>query len=361
MYNPLKFIGAILFITLVSLTATGQTNKEKALTMGREAIRLMDNGNIEESIKLLKEAQTLDPEKYDYPYEMAYANYINKDYKKAIEILEGLTTHKDITDRLYQLLGNSYDMNGDTAQAMEAYDKGLLKFPNSGPIYLEKGNMFANKENYSKALKYYEKGIEVDPAFSSNYYWACKIYLTSTEEVWGMIYGELFMNLERNSKRTSEISKLLFDTYKNEIKFTGKNSATVSFCQQMTISISEAKKDKPKLPFCMIYEPSLLIAIALQSEISLKSLNDIRTTFLANYYDAKRDKDYPNALFDYQKKVKDAGHFEAYNYWILMKGDEEEFSKWQKKHEEAWDAFVNWFLKNKIELNSNNKFYRFQY
>lgn len=39
------------------------------------------------------------------------------------------------------------------------------------------------------------------------------------------------------------------------------------------------------------------------------------------------DKEYPNILFSFQKQVKDAGHIEAYNHWILMKGDEEAFQK----------------------------------
>lgn len=54
---------------------------------GLEAIKLMDNGKFDESIKLLEEAQKLDPKKFDYPYEIAYAHYIQEDYKGAIKIL----------------------------------------------------------------------------------------------------------------------------------------------------------------------------------------------------------------------------------------------------------------------------------
>ncbi len=84
------------------------------------------------------------------------------------------------------------------------------------------------KKDYNKALTYFEKGIEVAPNYSSNYYWCARLYCNSTEEVWGMIYGEIFMNLERNSKRTAEISKLLFDTYKKEIKWITFKSWGVS-------------------------------------------------------------------------------------------------------------------------------------
>ena len=113
------------------------------------------------------------------------------------------------------------------------------------------GNVHWGKEEYGKALSYYEKGIEVDPKFSSNYYRATLIYCGSSEKLWGLIYGEVFMNIERNSKRTAEISKLLYDTYKKEIKITDETSMTCSFCQQMTMDVNSISDSKNfKLPFC---------------------------------------------------------------------------------------------------------------
>ena len=76
-------------------------------------------------------------------------------------------------------------------------------------------------------MTYFEKGIEVNPMFASNYFRAAKIYCNSSEEVWGMIYGEIFINLERTNDRTFKISKLLFDTYKSEITFTSETATLV--------------------------------------------------------------------------------------------------------------------------------------
>jgi tetratricopeptide (TPR) repeat protein len=361
MTRTIKTIGLLLFFTAGQI-AFGQTNKEKALEKGQEAIKLMDDGKVPESIKLLEEAQKLDPDRFDYPYELAYAHYLKEDYKGAVKILEKNKSHKDVTERLFQLLGNCYDVLGNSDKAFEAYDEGLKIFPNSGMIYLEKGNVHWNKKEYGKALPFYEKGIEVDPKFPSNYYRATRIYCGSTEEVLGLLYGEIFMNLERNSKRTAEISKLLFDTYKSEIKFTSDTSMTVSFCQQMTMNVNAISDPKNiKLPFCMIFEPTLLMSIAFEKSIDINSLDKIRSTFIDNYFNNERDKTYPNVLFSYQKKVKDAGHIEAYNHWILMKGDEEGFDKWQSANKDKWDNFVKWFNDNGLKVDNSNKFYSGQY
>ncbi len=362
MTRKIKIIGILLFIAATQIGYGQTTHKEQALEMGRKAIQLMDNGEVDESIKLLEEAQKLDPEKFDYPYELAYAHYLKEDYNGAIKILEKQAKHKDATEVFYQLLGNSYDMLGKADKAFEWYDAGLKRFPNSGIIHLEKGNVHWNKEEYVEALAYYEKGIELDPKFPSNYYRAAKLYCNSTEEVWGMIYGEIFMNLERNSKRTAEISKLLYDTYKNGIKITSDTTMTVSFCQQMTVDARSIPDPKHmKLPFCMIFEPTLILSIVLEKSVDIHSLDKIRTRFIDNYFDNGHDKLYPNVLFSYQKKVKEAGHIEAYNHWILMKGDEDGFDEWQSANEDKWSRFVKWFGENGLKIDNTNKFYSGQY
>ncbi|MFH2095531.1 MAG: tetratricopeptide repeat protein, partial [Bacteroidota bacterium] len=192
----MKRVLLIIGISLNVLTGLfAQSDQDKAYSLGLEAIQLMDKGEIDESIKLLKKAQKLDPERSDYPYELALAYYMKADYKTAAKILEKIRTYNDISDRLFQLLGNSYDIMGETDKAFDAYNAGLEIFPNSGCIYLEIGNVYWNRKEYGKALPYYEKGIEVQPEFPSNYYRAARLYCSSTEEVWGMIYGEIFMNL----------------------------------------------------------------------------------------------------------------------------------------------------------------------
>jgi hypothetical protein len=71
------------------------------------------------------------------------------------------------------------------------------------------------------------------------------------------------------SQRTAEISKLLFDTYSSEIKFTSDTSMSVSFCQQMFINVNSfSDPKKTKLPFCLVFEPTLLLSIVSDKEIN---------------------------------------------------------------------------------------------
>ncbi len=278
-------------------------------------------------------------------------------------LLTPLLAHKDVYALVFQQLGNVYDYLGNPEKATATYQKGLKQFPDSGPLYLEMGNMKLHQQKYADALPYYEKGIEVDPKFPSNYYWASKIYCNTTEGVWGMLYGELFMNLERNSKRTGEISKLLFDTYKSGITFSGDTSVGISFSKNNFISTDDLKDTKNfKLPFGTgCYEPVLGFSIIGETQIDLASLNRIRNNFIVTYFSKGFSAKYPNVLFDYQKKIKDAGHIEAYNHWILMKGDEEGFDRWHAANRTQWDAFAKWFNDNPFKTDAGHRFYRLQY
>lgn len=360
-------------IMLGAVGAAGQDNTEKAREKITEAIKIMDSGKPAEAIPLLQEAEKLDPDNIDIPYERSYALYMMQDYKSARDILKKLRRRNEAGPNVYQLLGNSYDMLEDSRKAISTYEDGIKLFPAAGNLYLERGVMEIKVKDYNKALQFFEKGIEMAPKFPSNYYWAGKIFCSASDvEVWGMIYGEIFMNLERNTARTAEISQLLFKTYKSEITFPTDTSAAVSFCKKAVITINYNPKAGPealaaaltniKLPFgTTMYEPSLLMALGNDRSIDLASLNRIRTRFLDVYQQQGFQEKAPVVLFDFQREAKDAGHLEAYNYWILSEGDKIAFNHWQLANNDKWDRFIEWFGEHPINITADNKFYRAKY
>jgi tetratricopeptide (TPR) repeat protein len=352
------------FILSLALNAQNETNKERAFNLGMEAVKAMDNeGNYEKAITLLQEAQSLDKQNINYPYEISYSYYLLKNYSKTIEILEKIKNHKNVNDRIYQLLGNSYDYTGNPEKALSIYRKGLKKFPNSGKLYLEQGILENSRENYNKAIAYWEKGIEVEPTFSSNYYWLGKTFSYSDEKIWSILYGEIFINLERNSNRTAEISELLYKTYKESIHITSDSTGGVSFSK---VNIIGFKKNKIQIPFPIVFGLTMTASLRVEilnkeTQISISSINKIRQSFIFNWYSQKRNKKYPNIIFDFQKQLKDEGNFESYNYWLFMKGNEIEFNKWLLSNQPKFDKFIEWFLDNPMDLNEKNYFSRIIY
>lgn len=365
----------IFFVLLIigfnsSLFAQIKTLKEEANEYVLEAIKLMDNEEPDKAIQLIEKALKLVPNHPTYLYEMGFAYYIKKDYKKAKNIFEDLTQSDDAEDLHFKMLGNSYDLLGKPEKAVDAYKKGLKKFPNSGKIYFELGIMSMAKENYEEAVEYWEKGIEVEPTHPSNYYWATKLFSGSNEKIWALLYGEVFMNLERNSKRTEEVSKILFEVYKTAITPKSDTAVSVDLTKKgVTITIKDPKDLEKRmsegrlLPFEGNYVMALSPAsIIIKEGTSLDAIYLMRKGLLDFWFNQfKNDKKYPNVLLDYQKQILEAGHFETYSYWLHSQGNEKEFEAWYSKNEQKFKDFGKWFNQNQLQLSPDYKLYRLQY
>ena len=353
----------LLFLFLIAAQfSRAQTNQEKALNKVKQALVLEERGKIDEALSLLEEAVKLDPDNTTIGYELAIGHYTKGNYEKAKELLEKLMKRKDVFSSVYHLLGNTYDKLTNVEKAIATYLDGIAKFPEAGELYLEMGTMYLSRKEYDAALAYYEKGIQSNPAFASNYYWAAKIYCLSDEAIWGMIYGEIFLNLERDSKRTDEISKLLFDTYKKKIRFPRDSAFQVNFSKPGTYVVFDTAKNKKKTPFAKaVYEPTLMLALLNEKKIDINSLSRIRKYFVESFFKSSSYQVYPNVLFDFHYRVDKAGHWDAYSRWILFKGDENGGNVWVNANRQKWDDFVKWFTKNKLILDANYKFYSGQY
>lgn len=366
------------FIILIFLSCWNVNAQEicnEAPSKYYKAIELMDSGKIDLSIKLMKELIRIDSSNIDYQYRIGYAYYLDNNIQQAIDILKKLTTRQDAFDRVFQTLGNCYYRLGQINEATDIYIIGLKKFPNSGCLNFELGLISIQSKKNEEAIQYLTKGIEGDPGYSLNYYLIAKLFLNSSNMVWGLIYGEMFMNLEPKNSLTEEMSVILYNSYMRGLKVKKGSSYHVKFAE-----IPE-KSNRYQIPFSMIYETIVLTQIKTVKKVDIKSLNNIRTSFLKSYFSDKvseifpsniygeymahlRDRVYevfPNCLFDYQNLIFEEGHLDAYNYWLLRKGDENAFIKWKDANKKKWERFIYWFDKNKLIVNDRNKFVHINY
>jgi len=336
-----------------------QSNRDKAIEIKDQAIELMDNGEIEESLKLLEEAQKIDPDYINIPYEIAYAYQLAKEYDKSIEIAKPLLKHKEVFDQVFQIIGNCYDLKGDKNKAIKYYNKGLKKFPNSGKLYLEKGVVIASQEKWLEALEVWEQGIIADPAYSSNYFWASYVLTQTDEKIWGIYYGEMFINLEPNTPRTAQISKILYDTYKNCLPIKD-NKWSLEFSLKATNIVIGSLKDL-KFSFETVHNLAMEKGYQnVEPKFTLANLITIRKQFLNNWNDNYADR-YPNLIFDYHNQLINHGVFDIYFYWLLKDGSVEEFENWKSSNEQTYADFLLWINENKMLFMDENKTNRFSY
>lgn len=351
----------IVLLSLISYEiAYSQSDKQQAKEFGMQALEFMEKyRNFPKAIELLERAKTLDPENIVYPYEIAYAKYHLKQYSDCIEILEKLTTHTDVNFRIFQLLGNSYDMNSQSDESISAFKRGLEKYPNSGSLYLGCGIVEDRRQNHNEAIRYWEKGVEAEPMFASNYYWLAITFAKTNEPMWGLFYGEIFMNLERDSDRNEYMSKLLYALYEDMIEFKSDTEAVMKINNVMTLS----DLLEEKIPFSLDYNIGMNTALAicvkeLGNNYSIKFLSKLRSFFLEFYIRKEKNNKLPHELFEYQRTIMNEGYLEEYNYWVFMQGNLNEFIQWRENNPGKLDSFAEWFKPNQIRLTKENYFSR---
>lgn len=343
----------ILFFIFLSLNIYAQTKTFKCEKV-YDAVKLIDSEKYKEAITILRECEKIDPKEYTYPYEIALAYTYNKEYDKAVSELQKIKNYDEISANYYQLLGNNFDYMNKPELAISTYDEGLKKFPNAGSLYLEKGIIYES-EKPIEAIKTYEKGIEADPMYPSNYYRVAKIYLRTNDRLSGLMYGEIFMNLERSTKRTQEMSELLYNGYKKSIIFNSKNEQKTEFCPSV-IDIDIYQKNNT-LPLCSNFAFSFLLAMTNYYEFDYSNFMQMRKIFLKEYLKISlKVKNKPNVLLNYFKTMDDNKVFNAYNHYLFQIVNKEDFAEWQAKNKDEYVIFEDWYTitKNQLKIDSKN-------
>src|SRR5690606_14029143 len=142
--------------------------------------------------------------------------YLKRDYAKALEGVKSLVNRDDADEVCFQLAGNVYKALENPKECEKVYKKGLKKFPKSGPLHSEYGELLWAAKDFS-AINLWEKGIQADPAYSGNYYNAALYYFHTKDKVWSLIYGEIFVNMESLSQRGIAMKEQLLRGYKEKL------------------------------------------------------------------------------------------------------------------------------------------------
>jgi tetratricopeptide (TPR) repeat protein len=315
----------------VSLFFSGFTCfAQEADSLHKVAKQFMRSGDYPNAIIVLNNALKTDPDNLEIQKDLAFTYYLQRNYSASVEAGRKLIARNDADEQCYQILGMAYKAIDEGKQADKMYKQGIKKFPSSGELYNEYGEMlWSNKD--VEAIRFWEKGIEVDPNYSSNYYNASKFYYYTYDKVWSLIYGEIFINLESYSRRTPEIKLLLVDGYK-----------------KLFTDLKLPKNQVNKNLFASAY---LSIMTDLSPTVNLgvtpESLNILRSKFILEWFVKYGDK-YPFRLFEYQRQLLKEGMFDAYDQWAFGASMSlASFQNWTGQHADDYNRFIN-FQKGRV-------------
>lgn len=319
---------AVVFCVFI-LFFKGDLAAQNAAELRQTARSFLQQADYANAVLVLNRAILMEPKNVDIIKDLSLAYYLQKDNVRALEIIKPILDGNDADDQCYQIAGNIYLQMDQVKESEKLYRKGIKKFPDSGPMYNELGEVLLAQQDYS-AINFWEKGIEVDPGFSKNYYNASKYYFLTANKVWSIFYGEIFINIEPLGNRTPEIKGIMLEGYKK-------------LFADADVTKTTAEAGKFETAFLQVMnKQSNLAALGINPE----SLTMIRTRFILDWYNPGPGASRPTCrLFELQRQLLQEGMFNAYNQWIF--GPVQNLAIYQ-----------NWLTNHATEYAEFNRFQR---
>ena len=315
----------LFFVFLFSLAATYATAQQTdAKTLQETAKNFLKQGDYANAVLVLGRARQQEPDNADVVRDLAFAYYLQEDYNKAEETIKPLAESRDADVQIYQVAGLIYKAKNNSGEADKLYKKGLKKFPSSGVLYNEYGEFLFDQRN-NTAIRQWEKGIEVDPNYSGNYYNAARFYTATADKIWSLIYAEIFVNMESYSRRTIEVKNMLLDNYR-----------------KLFTDVDITKSGEGKNEFTQAYLNTLnRQSVVASMGITPESLTMIRTRFVLNW-DKTYAQKFPYRLFEYHRQLLKEGLFDAYNQWLFGPVQNlTTYQNWTTTHADVYKEFTD--------------------
>ncbi|MBL7999217.1 MAG: tetratricopeptide repeat protein [Candidatus Kapabacteria bacterium] len=338
----------------------------EAQRLAMEGIQAFDTKEFQKAITLFRKALRLDPQNADYQYEIALAYSLLDKPDSAIAILQTLVEHPKASEAYYRLYGNLYAEKNDTAKAMAVFRSGIKRFPRSGVLRMETGLLLLQAKKLDEALDEFEEGIQTNPEFLHNYYWAARAYKGTNEKIWSLLYAELYCGLDNNPKRQADMSMLMYETYRLLFDDFEKNGVMNS----SKAIVGEAGGTPTHTPKRASFEDRFDDALTAGAkplkffrdfELPISGIDTIRTVAIQQWNSNGLQKEFPNAVFAYQEKVFAKGYMRPYTYHIMRFAKPLEFESYYKANKSEYEAFVAWQKNNPMTVQPQTLFSRFRY
>lgn len=331
----IKFFIPFLIFVLINSFAIAQKDSTNAY---QKAQNFMRKGDFQNAELVLNNALQQTPNNIDLLRMLTTTYYLQRNYNKALEIGVKIAERPDADVMCYQALGLVYKAIADYKSCEKLYNKALQRNPNSGLIYAEYGELFKEKD-IKKAIQLWEKGIQVDPNHSTNYFNTCIYYAMNNQWIWAILYGETFINLESLSARTKQVKSMLLDGYKQIFIDINKGNAA-----------SLIGQDTSRFIKAVLLTLSKQATIA-SNGITPESLVSIRSKFITDWYAQGYAQQYPFFLFSYMKMLIQKGFFEAYNQWAFgIVANEVNYQVWQTAHQKENADFIKYQRSDVLKL-----------
>ncbi len=336
----MKKFSIVIFLILFSFASFAQNDFQKKY---ETAHKFLMQGDYDSATIAYKQLVQQNGDSLEVVKDWTFLQILTQNFPKAIETGKAMIERPDADEQCYQLLGIAYKATKDYAACDKLYKQAIKKFPNSGVIFNEMGELSALQKALPEAIVFWEKGIEADANYVNNYYNAVMYYERFENLFKVIIYGELFVNLESYTTRSAEIKSVVYETYKKLYEEKDPQNWLRS-------TASDFEKS-----FFTVLAKSKLLA---NDGINPDNLTSIRTRFVLDWFATKQNEKFPFFLFNHQLNLLKNGLFEGYNQWMFgPAASTAAYKIWFDTHDKQANAFRK-FQQSRIFKMPQGQYYK---
>lgn len=332
---PLRHIIILAFLLLSVTPAYSQVQwpSPEVANLYKEARAYHSQGNLREAIVRYQQAIQIAPDIMLLHRELAYAYYLAQGYDEAIATLEPIIKQGQADAETYKIMAQCLTAKREFKKAKKLLKDAITAIPDAGTLYHQAGLLYEEDKEQVYALETWLEGISKDPSFHLNYYEAARSYMNTDKTIWAILYGEIFVNMEQQTKRSYDTRAMLVEAYKK--LFTSLSTGNIPKFGSATEKTSKSFEQA-------VYETFISLSPVMSDGFTTENLIMLRTRFIMDWtlqYAAQ----YPFALFARHNDMISNGYFDSYNQWLFGKVEnQQQFEAWKKFHPDAIRHLEGW-------------------
>lgn len=171
--------------------------------------RLFDEGKYEEAVRIFEDISVQDPNAYILNKNVGNCYFELQRYDAAEKAYLRVLEKEPENAEIIMLIGNTYSNRGDQAVALEWYGKiDIEKITDSTALFNIASSFFA-KSNFTEALKYARRAVELQPGSTDALHLAGLINLNLGDKAAAIEAFERYLKLDPDSERAAQVRGFL--------------------------------------------------------------------------------------------------------------------------------------------------------
>lgn len=338
MLHRIVFVALIILYHLPVCQAQDKGWTPELKAMHANARASMARGNYKEAITTYKQLQALRTDDANILAELSQAYAKNGDIDQATVPLEKVGISNNLTDTGYVIVSQVFlAAKGQLRNANKFANWGLKKYPNSGILYEQQGNVYNSCGN-TDAIAEWQTGMTKAPLYPGNYKQAA-IFAANNGNIWPVIWGETYLAMAHDTTGDASFKELLYQCWKNYFEqLPNKQQTGTAFDQYLANTL-------------------LQLTPVISDGISTETLTMIKVRFMLQW---QKQQQYKVPLFDWYDTLLKNGWFDIYNEWLYGGAENAaQYAAWTTFHKGDIERFAEWKEQHQLQPHPADSYYKY--